>query len=855
MGTYYLDGPNNLSNPIANPITMVINTTARTTSVREMYGGIGVPVINAFPGVFPAGQFTLVIQTSQTTANTKFKSSFIVKRYTRAGSLVETSSVSTSVVVTASTTMTLTPTWVVPVAELEYITVTVSFANTGSTLVAINLYLDGTSILTTPYPNAVNIAAPNATIMPSMLIPIFDEILYLQKLINSVWTPYATIVGNSLRSYLDTQAPWGMNDYRAAILYKGIKLSEYSTIYQINKINNVINQYLDVPTSTSNADIANASINVDTYLIIDSVGDIFADMPQVSIYVQGAATHAEVYVPIMNTSLIMYPGIVNRPVDVLVASVIMECIATVGSGLNITIPQAIIVEETTTPILVIDIVLTAPTTTATTDFPDTYLFIRVMNDGLRLVYSINDLIDAHYDLACDYRQMADIDLGEYNWPPIGLQNAPFTGEYDGNGYIIHNLICIANYLSGLFGWCSSTSVLKNITLIHPQCHGSGYGNTNALKWAGAPNMTYVVAGEYRNHVDTYNIKPTIVGSLCAVNEGTVVNCVVRIFEGNPDNNIASLSSPYIVGGLIGKAHNIYDCRVFSEIELYNSLFFGWCGGLLCGTSDGEIRDCWAGGYLLPVGRVDEGGNNGVEYRFWYNLPIAGPYYTTNFPTQTHVVADGTSWPIEKAAMGGLVGKMLSGSITRCVSVPTFMEHYSLTTSWSGLVYTKMWPALYTTKDPTLDSLGVYYDNIIMHLYTYYPGQNTGTWADLPFYDYLRANIHDIGGLVGWKVSGSIIDSYYSIDTSGQTDDTNGLGKSLAELNELAAYSNFDFKNKWAISLMSAYYDYDVSSIIKYPMKYTANGDIYYIRNGSAGYRNKWGLKGKFKKIEVWRDII
>ncbi|RGB68303.1 hypothetical protein [Provencibacterium massiliense] len=53
-----------------------------------------------------------------------------------------------------------------------------------------------------------------------------------------------------------------------------------------------------------------------------------------------------------------------------------------------------------------------------------------------------------------FRQTADLDFSSFgNWTPIGNATAAFTGNYDGDGYVISNLSCVQNGLDleGLFG--------------------------------------------------------------------------------------------------------------------------------------------------------------------------------------------------------------------------------------------------------------------------------------------------------------------------------------------------------------------------------------------------------------------
>ncbi len=78
-------------------------------------------------------------------------------------------------------------------------------------------------------------------------------------------------------------------------------------------------------------------------------------------------------------------------------------------------------------------------------------------EGYTAIRTAEDLNNIRNDLAGKYLLMNDIDLSVYeNWVPIGDAENPFTGELDGNGYVIENLTIVAecneenNYI-GLFG--------------------------------------------------------------------------------------------------------------------------------------------------------------------------------------------------------------------------------------------------------------------------------------------------------------------------------------------------------------------------------------------------------------------
>ena len=66
---------------------------------------------------------------------------------------------------------------------------------------------------------------------------------------------------------------------------------------------------------------------------------------------------------------------------------------------------------------------------------------------------------------------ADIDLGGYNWTPIGTVDNNFVGTFDGNGYAIHNLNIVVNEAKegkahmGLFGYAKNATI-KNLTIVN-----------------------------------------------------------------------------------------------------------------------------------------------------------------------------------------------------------------------------------------------------------------------------------------------------------------------------------------------------------------------------------------------------
>ena len=87
------------------------------------------------------------------------------------------------------------------------------------------------------------------------------------------------------------------------------------------------------------------------------------------------------------------------------------------------------------------------------------------------ISTAEDLRAINGNLDGDYVLDGDIDLTDYlgggSWTPIGTENVPFTGTFDGNGHSITGLY-INNADSdnqGLFGYMSGTnSAVRNLTV-------------------------------------------------------------------------------------------------------------------------------------------------------------------------------------------------------------------------------------------------------------------------------------------------------------------------------------------------------------------------------------------------------
>jgi hypothetical protein len=189
----------------------------------------------------------------------------------------------------------------------------------------------------------------------------------------------------------------------------------------------------------------------------------------------------------------------------------------------------------------------------------------------------------HRDLEAYYVLIADIDLKDYlskdgkgyndgkGWEPIGSEDRPFTGFFDGNGCVISNVyICRSdeNFV-GLFGCVGDEGGLLNVRLEDANITGrDAVGGLVGINYGWVEDCL----------ATTVTIKGNqAVGGLVGINDGLVGVCCateVNISAGQSvgglvgDNDFAVWESfakgkatgGYNVGGLIGNSYwLVWDC--------------------------------------------------------------------------------------------------------------------------------------------------------------------------------------------------------------------------------------------------------------------------------------------------------
>ncbi|MDD2234920.1 MAG: GLUG motif-containing protein, partial [Desulfitobacteriaceae bacterium] len=272
-------------------------------------------------------------------------------------------------------------------------------------------------------------------------------------------------------------------------------------------------------------------------------------------------------------------------------------------------------------------------------------------------------------------QIVDIALTGYeNWIPVGNNNKPFTGVYDGDGYSITDLVINLSGQDnvGLFGIVSG-GTLKNVHIKNAQVTGK-----------------------------------TKVGILVGFLKGggRLANCTV----------IGTVDGASHAGGLVGDVENnlsniIEDCGAAVQVTAPGD----YVGGLV-GNNRGTMNRCYSTGDVYSSNGAYIGGLAGDNW----DGHIKDSYATGNVTGRSNV--------------GGLVG-------------------------WHGYSGTE-----------------------IRNCYS--TGQVRGASA---------------GGLIGVNSSGSVLNSYYNQETSGQSDTVKGTPLTTAQMKAQTSFVDWDFVDTWRIT--------------------------------------------------------
>ncbi|MBQ5634730.1 MAG: hypothetical protein IIV10_00300, partial [Alistipes sp.] len=219
-----------------------------------------------------------------------------------------------------------------------------------------------------------------------------------------------------------------------------------------------------------------------------------------------------------------------------------------------------------------------------------------------------------------YKQIADIDLSNDSFSPIGTESVPFTGLYDGGNFSVSGIVIPSSNTApcGMFG-CVSGATVKNVVINGIKNNGAG-GKVGGVAGSAVDStfencvmnsdlyasvavsggiVGYMSGGKISGCTTTSTIKSIteewaqsggMVG--LAENGALIENCTLS-------GNMASMDKR--VGGMVGelKNSNVKGCRVTSNAEVFNNAHS--CGGIVGGHYGGTVSDCVVEGTIGSQG--------------------------------------------------------------------------------------------------------------------------------------------------------------------------------------------------------------------------------------------------------------
>jgi hypothetical protein len=190
-----------------------------------------------------------------------------------------------------------------------------------------------------------------------------------------------------------------------------------------------------------------------------------------------------------------------------------------------------------------------------------------------------------------YQLVADIDLANEEWIPIGSLNNPFMGNFDGNGYSISNFQITENHLgfNGLFGYITGDVTDLTISGFSIDIQDDFVINAGGLAGMSFGSIEHVdVDGTINVSSDGFNV---YVGLLVGNQQKSPQNTIVsNEFSPNEVHHVSVTGTIDVldgqsvyVGGIFGKTHNtkIYNNEVIGTsitTENHSQLYLGGLSG-------------------------------------------------------------------------------------------------------------------------------------------------------------------------------------------------------------------------------------------------------------------------------------
>lgn len=242
--------------------------------------------------------------------------------------------------------------------------------------------------------------------------------------------------------------------------------------------------------------------------------------------------------------------------------------------------------------------------------PTVSLYYRTYKMGYTPIFTAEQL--RGISMSGSYYLVCDIDLDGADWRPLGTENAPFVGHFDGGGHTVSDFkITGAVDHAGLFGYSEGTvERLGALDFVIDPNNDEGYAGGLVGYNGGRIEGCYAMGTVSRSHC---------AGGLVGYNaQGEIQSCYAA----------GTVEKSHCAGGLVGtNGGRIEDCYATARVAAYSAQadYVSAAGGLV-GTNGGEIKGCYAVGDVSSAagsrsvyagGLVGKSSGSGIEgcYRY------------------------------------------------------------------------------------------------------------------------------------------------------------------------------------------------------------------------------------------------
>ncbi len=229
-------------------------------------------------------------------------------------------------------------------------------------------------------------------------------------------------------------------------------------------------------------------------------------------------------------------------------------------------------------------------------------------EGYIGIYTPSDLDNVRNDLTANYIMMNDIDLAAWgNWTPVGETATPFSGVFDGNGYMIKNMtvdITSNEIVYASFLGYTLNSVVFNLGIVNSEISAE-VASSNSIYAGIISAMSYSSAfsncfsgGTIYTAINSQGFYTNDVGGLLGFGDSvSVINCY-----NTADVTALSSNNAICAGGINGmmRQSEIKRCSNAGKISASNANYI-YTGGIVGCTGDAyesDINDCYNSGEIV-----------------------------------------------------------------------------------------------------------------------------------------------------------------------------------------------------------------------------------------------------------------